>query len=52
MQNILKQQENLDIVEGMVEDLLIEEKIVKGVILDNGKVYLGKGSSVPGCNCV
>ena len=42
MQNILKQQENLDIVEGMVEDLMIEDDTVKGVILDNGEVYGGK----------
>ena len=42
MQNILKQQENLDIVEGMVEDLMIEDDTVKGVILDNGEVYEGK----------
>lgn len=42
MQNILKQQENLDIVEGMVEDLIIEDNTVHGVILDNGKKYEGK----------
>lgn len=42
MQNILKQQENLDIVEGMVEDLMIENQTVKGVILDNGTQYEGK----------
>lgn len=42
MQNILKQQENLDIVEGMVEDLIIEDQTVKGVILDTGEKYDGK----------
>ena len=42
MQNILKQQENLDIVEGMVEDLIIEDNTVHGVILDNGIKYEGK----------
>lgn len=42
MQNILKQQEHLDIVEGMVEDLVIENQTVKGVILDTGEKYDGK----------
>lgn len=42
MQDILKQQENLDIVEGMVEDLIIEDMTVKGVILDDGQKYTGK----------
>ena len=42
MQNILKQQDHLDIVEGMVEDLVIEDQTVKGVILDTGEVYEGK----------
>jgi len=42
MQNILKQQDNLDIVEGMVEDLIIEDQTVKGVILDTGEKYDGK----------
>lgn len=41
MQNILKQQENLDIIEGMVEDLEIENQTVKGVVLDTGEVYQG-----------
>lgn len=39
MQNVLKQQDHLDIVEGMVEDLIIEDNIVKGVILDDGTRY-------------
>lgn len=42
MQEVLKQQENLDIVEGMVEDLIIEDYVVKGVILDDGHQYNGK----------
>lgn len=42
MQNILKQQENLDIVEGMVEDLLVERETVKGVVLDDGVKYEGQ----------
>ncbi len=41
MQNILKQQENLDIVERMVEDLVIDNQCVKGVILDTGEIYEG-----------
>ena len=42
MQEVLKQQENLDVVEGMVEDLIIEDYVVKGVILDDGHQYNGK----------
>lgn len=42
MRNILKQQDHLDIVEGMVEDLIIEDMTVKGVILDDGQKYTGK----------
>lgn len=42
MQKVLKKQEHLDIIEGMVENLIVEEQTVKGVILDNGKEYLGK----------
>ena len=42
MQNVLKQQDNLSIVEGMVEDLIIENETVKGVILDDEKSYEGK----------
>ena len=39
-QNMLKElnnTENLEIKEGKVEDLIIENKVVKGVILDNGE---------------
>lgn len=39
MQKILKQQENLDIVEAMVEGLVIENQTVKGVTLADGKTY-------------
>lgn len=39
MQKILKQQENLDIVEAMVEGLIIENQTVKGVTLADGKTY-------------
>ncbi|MDD8049420.1 MAG: tRNA uridine-5-carboxymethylaminomethyl(34) synthesis enzyme MnmG [Thomasclavelia sp.] len=42
MQQVLKDQENLDIVEGMVEDLIIDGNSVKGVILDDGTKYDSK----------
>ena len=41
MQTVLKQQENLDILEAMVEDLIIEDNCVKGVILANGQTIAG-----------
>lgn len=41
MQNILKQQDGLDIVEGMVEDLIIDQNTVQGVILDTKEKYEG-----------
>ena len=41
MQNILKQQDGLDIIEGMVEDLIINQDTVHGVILDTGEKYKG-----------
>lgn len=39
MQKVLKQQENLDIVEAMVEDLIVEGDECKGVILADGARY-------------
>jgi len=40
MLNTLNSQDNLDIKEGMVEDLIVEDNTVKGVILDDGeKIY-------------
>ncbi len=39
MKKTLEQQDNLTIIEGMVEDLIIENNIAKGVILDNNTVY-------------
>ncbi len=42
MQNVLKNQENLDIIEAMVEGLIIESQTVKGVVLEDGQVYEGK----------
>ena len=37
MLKTLKNQENLEILEGMVEDLIVENKQVKGIVLKNGK---------------
>ncbi len=37
MLKTLKEQENLEIKEAFVEDLIVEDNIVKGVILDNGE---------------
>lgn len=39
MQKVLKEQDNLDIVEAMVEDLIVEDDICKGVILADGTRY-------------
>ena len=36
MQQVLREQENLDILESMVEDLIVEGKDVKGIILEDG----------------
>ena len=37
----LKNYSNLDIIESMVEDLVIEDNIVKGIVLSNGKIING-----------
>lgn len=37
MLNTLKNTKNLTILEGMVEDLIVENKTIKGVILENGE---------------
>ena len=42
MIKVLKNQKNLDILEGMVEDLIIEEKKIKGVILKDESIILGE----------
>ena len=42
MQNVIKETENLDVLEAMVEDLIIEDNTVKGVILEDGKRIEGK----------
>ncbi len=39
MVNELKKLENLEIIEGMVEDLIVEDNSIKEVILDNGDKY-------------
>lgn len=35
-------QENLTVIEGMVEDLIVEDQKVKGVVLENGDRYYAK----------
>ena len=42
MLNTLNNQKNLTILEGIVEDLIIEKNIVKGIVLDNGEKILSK----------
>ncbi len=42
MQKVLKQQDNLDIVEGMVEDLIVNDDTVCGVVLSDGTVIEGR----------
>ena len=40
MMQALKDTPNLDIIEGMVEDLIIEDNKVKGIVLENGEKIL------------
>ena len=42
MLKTLKHQENLQLLEGMVEDLVIEDKTVKGVILSDNTIIKSK----------
>lgn len=42
MQNVIKNQENLDVLEAMVEDLIVEDHTVKGVRLEDGTPYESK----------
>ena len=42
MLNTLKNQKNLEILEGIVEDLIIENNVVKGIILENGEEITSK----------
>ena len=41
MRETLKKQENLDIKESLVEDLIIENNKIKGVVLENGEKIFG-----------
>ena len=40
MKHTLEKQENLEILEAMVEDLIVDDKKIKGVILDTLNIYL------------
>ena len=42
MLKTLKKQSNLEILESMVEDLIVEDKTVKGIILDTGEKIISK----------
>ncbi len=42
MLNVLKNQKNLELLEGMVEDLIVEEEEIKGIILDNKEKIFAK----------
>ena len=42
MQETLKNTKNLDIKEAMVEDLIVEDSIVKGIVTENDEKILGK----------
>jgi len=42
MQKLLKEHKNIDIIEDMVEDLLIDNNIIKGVKLSDGKEVFAK----------
>ena len=42
MLEYLKNNSNLEIKEGMVEDLIVEDNVIKGVILSNNERILGK----------
>lgn len=37
MQEVIKKQDNLEVLEAMVEDLIVENNIVKGIVLEDGK---------------
>lgn len=37
MQEVIKNQENLEVLEGMVEDLIIADDSIQGVVLEDGK---------------
>lgn len=46
MQKTIFNQENLEIVEAYVERLLVEDEIVKGVVLEDGRVFKSKTTIV------
>lgn len=42
MLKVLQEQDNLDLLEGMVEDLIVEEKTAKGIVLADGTKINGE----------
>lgn len=42
MQKVLKEQDHLDIIEAMVEDLIVEAGVCKGIVLEDGRRIEGK----------
>lgn len=42
MQEEINKQSNLTVLEGMVEDLIVEDSVVKGIILENGEKITSK----------
>lgn len=42
MKKVLENQENLDLTEGEVVELIIEDKVAKGIVTRTGAVYFGK----------
>jgi len=42
MQEVLLNQANLTIIEDMVDDLIVEDNLIKGIILENKDKYFGK----------
>ncbi len=42
MLEVLSGQENLEIIEGSVEHLIIEDQVIKGIRLDNGEAFYAK----------
>lgn len=46
VQDILSETENLDIMFSSVEDLIIEDNIFKGVVLDNGEKVLARAAVI------
>ena len=42
MQNTILNQENLEVLEAMVEDLIVEDNVFKGIVLSDGQKIYGK----------